>query len=216
MLVNRPVTDATDAVIQCCKHPIRATLGPTFTDRLTNVSPAHDAPLADGRWRQRSVLSRLLPLARLLERGAVMGKGNTSSGASGRRRCWGGRARVPGGLQWAMWGGRRARMWVSLGNAETLEDDLSEGGDNSSQHQTGMEWTVARFHAIADMFIARDVEQDEPTTDGPQVKRAAYAVQGQLILASKGAGKTMEPPFLPAVRTRLACLRLQMRLAQGQ
>ncbi|KAK1727968.1 uncharacterized protein BDZ83DRAFT_610791 [Colletotrichum acutatum] len=32
---------------QCCKHPIRATLGPTFTDRLTNVSPAHDAPLAD-------------------------------------------------------------------------------------------------------------------------------------------------------------------------
>ncbi|KAK1457537.1 hypothetical protein CCUS01_09651 [Colletotrichum cuscutae] len=141
-----------------------------------------------------------------------MGKGNTSSGASGRRRCWGGRARVPGGLQWAMWGGRRARMWVSLGNAETLEDDLSEGGDNSSQHQTGMEWTVARFHAIADMFIARDVEQDEPTTDGPQVKRAAYAVQGQLILASKGAGKTMEPPFLPAVRTRLACLRLQMTI----
>lgn len=105
---------------------------------------------------------------------------------------------------------------VCLGNAETLEDDLSEGGDNSVQYQTGAERTVARFHATADMFIARDVEQDEPTTDGPQVKRAAYAVQGQLILASKGAGKTMEPPFLPAVRTRLACLRLQMRLAQGQ
>lgn len=58
-------------------------LCPPVTDTLTNVSPAHDAPLAYDDGGSGACWTGL-PLARRSQCGAAIGMGLTCSGASGR------------------------------------------------------------------------------------------------------------------------------------